>query len=72
MQIPVTIRTIGPEDFKPVYRREYIIGCDIEKQTLTYSYKDGEMWSSFENYNIQKPLIGHLSDGEIEKLNNEL
>ena len=54
MQIPVTIRTIGPEDFKPVYRREYIIGCDIEKQTLTYSYKDGEMWSSFENCNLPK------------------
>jgi hypothetical protein len=23
MKIPITIKTIGPDDFKPVYRREY-------------------------------------------------
>ena len=65
MKIPVTIKTIVPDDFEPVYRREYIIGCDIEKQTLTYSYKDGEMYSSFENFNERRPHIGHISDEEI-------
>jgi hypothetical protein len=69
MKIPITVKTIGPSDFKPVYRKEYIIGCDIEKQKLTYSYKDGEMYSSFDNFNQQRPLIGHLSDEEIEKMN---
>ncbi len=72
MKIPITIKTIGPDDFKPVYRREYIVDCDIEKQELTYSYKDVEMYSSFNNFNNQRPLIGHLSDEEIKKLNNEV
>ena len=70
MKIPITTVTLDSLTFEPKHNKEYIVGCDIEKQTITITFGNGtgESETSFEDFNklYRKHFaLGHLTNEQL-------
>ena len=70
MKIPITTVTLDSLTFEPKHNKEYIVGCDIEKQTITMTHGNGEheKETSFEDFNKSYRKIfalGHLTNEQL-------